>query len=184
MTAGLAQFPVGGRGGGGAGPQQAEDPGVPAPVVCHCGAGAVGHRQPLLLAPLPGPSHVLSPLGARVSTLPRGLVFRMSFVAAGALVSQGHAKNQGSPGVRTFFWAPGSRGALACSQSPLAPPGSDPSLSPRLCSPLRAQARPALGARDGQAVTRTGCHPGLTHLTEDESGEGPELLVCAPFQCH
>lgn len=48
--------------------------------------------------PLPGRPHTLSPLGAAVGTHPRQLVFQMTFVTGGAPVSQGPAKNQGSPG--------------------------------------------------------------------------------------
>ena len=50
--------------------------------------------------PLPGRPHTLSPLGAAVGTHPRQLVFQMTFVTGGAPVSQGPAKNQGSPGAR------------------------------------------------------------------------------------
>ena len=48
--------------------------------------------------PLPGWPHSASPLGAAVGTHPRQLVFQMTFVTGGAPVSQGPAKNQGSPG--------------------------------------------------------------------------------------
>lgn len=73
----------------------------------------------MLWAPLPRPLPRLAPRSipsggcsgheeGLLDTHPWELVFHLTSVAGEALVSQCHAENQGSPGIRTFLWAPSS----------------------------------------------------------------------------
>lgn len=100
MTVPCVEFVVGWTCSGEVSSQQAEGPGNSSAGSLCCGHSG-GTDSPCgrsLPRPLPSWPHAPSPPGAAVGTRPWQLVSQMTFVIGGAPVSQGPAKNQGSPG--------------------------------------------------------------------------------------